>query len=120
MGKVKIENKKVGLLDRVLNSVERVGNKLPDHVTIFFILCGVIFVLSAIISSQDVSAIHPSTGEKIIAINLLTKEQLKIFLGSIVSNFQSFAPTCYNDWCRNSRKNRSYGSINETKYKQSS
>lgn len=88
MGKVKIENKKVGLLDRVLNSVERVGNKLPDHVTIFFILCGVIFVLSAIISSQDVSAIHPSTGEKIIAINLLTKEQLKIFLGSIVSNFQ--------------------------------
>ena len=52
----------------------------------------VIFVLSAIISSQDVSAIHPSTGEKIIAINLLTKEQLKIFLGSIVSNFQSFAP----------------------------
>ena len=79
MGKVKIENKKVGLLDRVLNSVERVGNKLPDHVTIFFILCGVIFVLSA-------------TGEKIIAINLLTKEQLKIFLGSIVSNFQSFAP----------------------------
>ena len=92
MGKVKIENKKVGLLDRVLNSVERVGNKLPDHVTIFFILCGVIFVLSAIISSQDVSAIHPSTGEKIIAINLLTKEQLKIFLGSIVSNFQSFAP----------------------------
>ena len=82
MGKVKIENKKVGLLDRVLNSVERVGNKLPDPVTIFFILCGVIFVLSAIISSQDVSAIHPSTGEKIIAINLLTKEQLKIFLGS--------------------------------------
>ena len=82
MGKVKIENKKVGLLDRVLNSVERVGNKLPDPVTIFFILCGVIFVLSAIISSQ----------EKIIAINLLTKEQLKIFLGSIVSNFQSFAP----------------------------
>lgn len=92
MGKVKTENKKVGLLDRVLNSVERVGNKLPDPVTIFFILCGVIFVLSAIISSQDVSAIHPSTGEKIIAINLLTKEQLKIFLGSIVSNFQSFAP----------------------------
>ena len=48
MGKVKIENKKVGLLDRVLNSVERVGNKLPDPVTIFFILCGVIFVLSTV------------------------------------------------------------------------
>lgn len=91
MGKVK-ENKKVGLLDRVLNSVERVGNKLPDPVTIFFILCGVIFVLSAIISSQGVSAVHPSTGEEIVAINLLNKEQLKIFLGSIVSNFQSFAP----------------------------
>jgi len=37
LGKVKIENKKVGLLDRVLNSVERVGNKLPDHVTIYYV-----------------------------------------------------------------------------------
>lgn len=92
MGKVKVEENKVGILDRLLNSVERVGNKLPDPVTIFFILCGVIFVLSAIIASQDISAIHPSTGEKIIAVNLLSKEQLKIFLGSIVSNFQSFAP----------------------------
>ena len=46
MGKVKIENKKVGLLDRVLNSVERVGKKLPDPVTILFKLCGIIFELS--------------------------------------------------------------------------
>jgi len=91
LSKVK-ENKKVGLLDKTLNWVERVGNKLPDPVTIFFILCGVILILSAIIASQDVSAIHPSTGEKIVAINLLSKEQLKIFLGSVVSNFQSFAP----------------------------
>lgn len=85
-------NKKIGLLNRLLNLVERVGNKLPDPVTIFFILCGVIFILSAIIASGDVSAIHPSTGEKIVAINLLDKEQLQIFLGSVVSNFQSFAP----------------------------
>ena len=51
-----------------------------------------LLILSAIIASQNVSAIHPSTGEKILAINLLSKEQLKIFLGSVVSNFQSFAP----------------------------
>ena len=86
MDKVK-SNKKIGLLNRVLNLVERVGNKLPDPVTIFFILCGVILILSAFISSQDVSAIHPSTGEEIVAINLLDKEQLQIFLGSVVSNF---------------------------------
>ena len=59
-------NKKVGLLNRLLNLVERVGNKLPDPVTIFFILCGVILILSAIIASHNVSAIHPSTGEKIV------------------------------------------------------
>ena len=69
MNKVK-SSKKVGLLNRLLNLVEKVGNKLPDPVTIFFILCGLIFILSAIISSQNVSDIHPSTGEKIVAITL--------------------------------------------------
>ena len=67
MSKVK-ENKKIGLLDRTLNWVERVGNKLPDPVTIFFILCGVILILSAIIASQNVSAIqtNAATVHKVI------------------------------------------------------
>ncbi|RDY26328.1 AbgT family transporter [Romboutsia weinsteinii] len=92
MGKSKSMKKKGSVLDSILNWVEKVGNKLPDPVTIFIILSVVVFILSAIISSQNVSAIHPSTGETIQSINLLSKEQIQIFMGSIVSNFQSFAP----------------------------
>lgn len=90
--KVKIENKENGLLNKILNGIEKVGNKLPDPVTIFIILCAFIFILSAVISNTDISVVHPSTQETIKAINLLEKAQLQAFLGNIVANFQGFAP----------------------------
>ncbi|MGL5329639.1 MAG: AbgT family transporter [Peptostreptococcaceae bacterium] len=92
MGKSKSVKKKGTILDGFLNWVERVGNKLPDPVTIFIILSIVVLILSAMISSKGITAEHPSTGDIIVAINLLSKEQLRIFLGNIVVNFQSFAP----------------------------
>lgn len=85
-------SRKKNVFDKILNKIEVVGNKLPDPVTIFLGLCVIILLLSAIVGSQGVSVVHPGTGETITAINLLTKEQLQILLGSIVSNFQGFAP----------------------------
>ncbi|MGL5316408.1 MAG: AbgT family transporter, partial [Peptostreptococcaceae bacterium] len=90
--KVKIENKENGLLNKILNGIEKVGNKLPDPVTIFMILCVFVLILSAVISNTDISVVHPSTQETIKAINLLDKAQLQAFLGNIVANFQGFAP----------------------------
>lgn len=98
MSKVK-EQKKEGLLMRFLNIVEKVGNKLPDPVTIFVILCFVVMILSYFVAKSGISAPHPgqideSTGENLIVkgVNLLSKEQLQLFLTSIVKNFTSFAP----------------------------
>ncbi|RDY26917.1 AbgT family transporter [Romboutsia weinsteinii] len=84
--------KKESLFNRALNVVEVVGNRLPDPVTIFLALCVLVIIASYIIGSKGVSVVHPGTGETIQVVNLLTKEQLQILLGSIVSNFQGFAP----------------------------
>ncbi len=83
---------KLSLFDRVLDGIERVGNKLPDPVTIFLSLTMIIIFISALVAKQNVSVVHPGTGETIEAINLMTKSQLQIFLSSIVKNFQGFAP----------------------------
>ncbi len=77
---------------RALNVVERAGNKLPDPVTIFLLLCIIVVILSAVISNLGVEEIHPSTKEVVKVVNLLEKEQIQSYLGSIVTNFQSFAP----------------------------
>lgn len=90
--KVKIENKENGILNKILNGIEKVGNKLPDPVTIFMILCVFVLILSALIANTNISVVHPSTKETIKAVNLLEKAQLQIFLGNIVANFQGFAP----------------------------
>ncbi len=93
------EIKKEGLLMRFLNMVERVGNKLPDPVTIFVVLWFVVMILSYFVSKSGVSAVHPgvideTTGENLIVqgVNLLSKEQLQNFLKNVVVNFTSFAP----------------------------
>jgi aminobenzoyl-glutamate transport protein len=81
-----------GLVYRLLNWVEVTGNKLPDPITIFVILCGLVMVLSWIVSAAGVTAIHPRDGSTVQAINLLSKAQLQIFLNSIPGNFQNFPP----------------------------
>ena len=100
MGNAKTKkNEKQGLLMRFLNVVERIGNKLPDPVTIFVILWFVVLVLSYIVSKSGVTAVHPgqideATGKNLVVtgVNLLSKEQLQLFLGNVVTNFTSFAP----------------------------
>lgn len=83
---------KQSLFMRFLNGVERVGNKLPDPVTIFFILWFVVIAISAIVAKSGVTAVHPGTGETVQGINLLSKEQMQLFLKSILTNFTGFAP----------------------------
>lgn len=77
---------------RVLDAVERIGNRLPDPVTIFVLLALAVAVASAIVSSAGVVVHHPVTGEAIAAVNLLTAEGLRRMLGEMVTNFTGFAP----------------------------
>ena len=86
------ENTKQGFVARFLNSVERVGNKLPDPAIIFLFALLLIWVLSWLLSGISFSAIDPRTSEPIIINNLLTGSALANFLSTMVTTFTSFAP----------------------------
>ncbi|NEZ03968.1 AbgT family transporter [Wenzhouxiangella sp. XN201] len=81
-----------GWLDRALNFIEVVGNKLPDPAMLFLLLMIVVWILSWLLSGMQFGAQHPSTGEAITITNLLTGEQLVSFLTTMVTTFTSFAP----------------------------
>ncbi|MCF8235008.1 MAG: AbgT family transporter [Bacteroidales bacterium] len=78
--------------DRMLNSVERVGNALPHPATLFllFALMAIFFSWLAYITNW--TAVHPGTGELIEPVNLLSVEGLHRILLEMVDNFTGFAP----------------------------
>ncbi len=80
------------LLERALNVIEVVGNKLPDPAVLFFLLMIIVWVLSAILAPIQFSAVHPSTGENIQIINQLSGSAMADFLVNMVSVFVNFAP----------------------------
>lgn len=85
-------NKKRTTFDKILNIFEKVGNKLPDPATIFFVLCIIVLILSYYFNSIGVSVIHPSTQKVIQVENLLATQNLKSLLVSMVTVFQTFPP----------------------------
>jgi aminobenzoyl-glutamate transport protein len=86
------EKRKKSFFDRMLDSIEYAGNKLPDPIVLFFILCGITLLASYIASLFHVSAIHPVTGEKVVVNNLLDSEGLVDILTKMVTNFSAFPP----------------------------
>ena len=58
----------------ILDSIERVGNRLPHPATLFFLMAVLVAIISAIGAGFELSAIHPATGETIEARNLLSAE----------------------------------------------
>lgn len=83
---------KKGLVNRMLDFVERAGNKLPDPAILFFSLMLIIWVLSALFSTMGFSEIDPTSGNAIQTNNLLTGSALASFLSNMVSTFTGFAP----------------------------
>lgn len=83
---------KMSLVQRFLNTVERVGNKLPDPAIIFLFALLLIWVLSWLLSGMDFSAMDPRTNAPIIINNLLTGDALANFLSTMVKTFTGFAP----------------------------
>lgn len=79
-------------VNRALNKVEVVGNKLPDPAIIFFFCLLIVWVLSAIMSQFAWDAVDPRTGEALVVQNLLTGDSLADFLSRMVTIFTSFAP----------------------------
>src|SRR5699024_1543874 len=84
--------KKKGLLQRSLDRVEFIGDKLPHPVTLFAILALLVVLLSAIISQFGISVEHPGeAGEMVEVTNLLSREGIQHIFLSITDNFISFA-----------------------------
>lgn len=80
------------VLARALDVIERVGNRLPDPITIFVILAIVVLAASWITARLGVTAIHPKDGSLIAPVNLLDREGLRRIFTEAVRNFVNFAP----------------------------
>ncbi|MFP4064079.1 MAG: AbgT family transporter [Bacteroidales bacterium] len=80
------------MVDRMLGSIERVGNRLPHPATLFAMFAFAIILLSGIASLFNLSSVHPGTGEEVEAFNLLSREGLHMIMTNMVVNFTSFAP----------------------------
>ncbi|MEJ3659245.1 AbgT family transporter [Actinomycetes bacterium KLBMP 9759] len=80
-----------GLL-RVLTAIERVGNKLPHPFWLFWILAGVLVLLSWLLAALQVSAVSP-TDNKVIAVrSLVSIEGVKSMLTDAITNYVTFPP----------------------------
>ena len=78
------------LVDRFLDGVEKIGNKLPDPVMIFIAICALVLIASWLAAMAGVSATNPATGKTVAAVNLLSADGLRRILAESVKNFGSF------------------------------
>lgn len=80
------------LLNSTLNTVERIGNRLPDPATLFVILIGVVMLCSWLAAALGVSVTHPGTQEQILAINLISADTVRRLLVEMPKTFAMFPP----------------------------
>ncbi|HZI11330.1 MAG TPA: AbgT family transporter [Myxococcus sp.] len=79
-------------LDRFLNTIERVGNRLPDPAVLFIVALALTWGLSAVLSSVEFANIDPRTGKPLQIQNQLTGAALATFLAGMVKTFTDFPP----------------------------
>jgi aminobenzoyl-glutamate transport protein len=89
-----------GLFQKMLDGIERLGNKVPHPAVLFVGLIAVVFVLSHLLQWLDVSAtyqrINPETYEleqqSASVRSMLSPEGIRFVFTSVVSNFVTFGP----------------------------
>ncbi len=75
-----------------LNTIERIGNAMPDITMLFMYALVVCWVLSFGLSFIEFNYIHPVTKEKIRIINMFQPQEIVNFILLMVKNFISFPP----------------------------
>ncbi len=94
-----MENKeKKTFIVRVMDSIERLGNKLPDPATVFVILTLVTIIASLVCANAGVSVTYEgynaASGKieeiTVAAVNLLAPDSIRHMVTTVVSNFTSF------------------------------
>ncbi len=86
------KKKSGGILSAFLDIVEKLGNRLPDPLVLYFGLALLIPILSWLISFAGWSRVHPVSGETIHLISLLSVEQIQRMFVDAVDNFTGFPP----------------------------
>jgi aminobenzoyl-glutamate transport protein len=81
-----------GFMLRALDVVERVGNRLPDPVTLFLIMILLVMVASWLAVLAGAGAVHPGTQEAIVPVNLFSGEQVRRILTEMPRTFATFPP----------------------------
>lgn len=77
---------------RFLNTVETLGNKLPDPAVLFAIFLGLVWLISWWLSGVSFAEIDPRTGNPIKVVNMLEGGALTAFTSTLVSTFVTFPP----------------------------
>src|SRR5574341_922946 len=80
------------LLLKLLDMVERLGNRLPHPLTLFVLFAAAVLLVSWAASALGLSAVHPATGKTIAAVNLLDRAGIQNVITKAVTNFTGFAP----------------------------
>ncbi|MFC7586042.1 AbgT family transporter [Nonomuraea antimicrobica] len=75
---------------RILNGIERVGNKLPHPFWLFVILSVFIMVLSWALAAMNVSAVNPADNKPVAVQSLLSFEGVQLMLGDAIESFVTF------------------------------
>ena len=80
------------LVDRALNAIEVVGNKLPDPAVLFLIMLLLTWFASWWLSGSTFDVIDPRSGEALHVNNLMAGDAMAQYLTQMVTIFVNFAP----------------------------
>ena len=89
-------------LQKLLDGVEVVGNKVPHPAVIFLLMSAIVIVLSFIFhllgTSVSYQVIDPETHKAVtttaVVNNLLSAEGIRFIITSTIRNFLCFTPVC--------------------------
>ncbi len=81
-----------GIVTRLLDGVERLGNRLPDPALLFLMLMLAVWVVSALLANVAFAEIDPRSGEAIRINSLLAGTSITAFMATMVQTFVTFAP----------------------------
>lgn len=87
---MKNKSEKQPVISLFLNQVEKLGNRLPDPIMLFFSLCIVLAIATAVVSQFDTAVKHPGTGKTIAVRSILSHDGFVMFLNDAIKNFSQF------------------------------
>ncbi|WP_245586951.1 AbgT family transporter [Pelistega indica] len=79
-------------MERFLNYIERVGNKLPHPFFLFVSLSIIVILATAVMAGFDISAVNPKTQKVVEIKSLLSTPGIQYIFTSMVENFVKFPP----------------------------